>query len=87
MDDRAVGQRIRERHSHFEDVCARAVERGDDAFRARQIGIAGGDVGDEPWRAVAANARKGFRQPACPERVEGSLQRLVHALQVLVAAA
>jgi hypothetical protein len=47
LDDRAIGERVGERHTHFDDVGAAAGHRGEHAGRAFTIGIAGGDVGHQ----------------------------------------
>ena len=70
LDHRAVGQRIRERHADLEHVGPGAIERAQDPFGPREVGIAGGDVRHEARRlAVAQPARTSRRcAPACTMR-------------------
>ena len=91
LDHRAVGQRIRERHADLEDVGAGAIERLQDLGRARQVGIAGGHVGDEPGCCSPARSRA-KRSSIRDRRVSRASARpgrklLLHRVHVLVAAA
>ena len=91
LDHRAVGERIRERHADFEHVGAGAIERLQDLGRARQVGIAGGRVGDEARRASRRRSRAKVSAQtvarSCSHPLAPSPQALLHRVHVLVAAA
>jgi hypothetical protein len=62
LDHRTVCQRIRERHTDFENVCASTVERQQDVARTDKVGVSCGRIGHQPTVAVRPQLRETLRQ-------------------------
>jgi hypothetical protein len=77
LDDRSVGQGVRERDSQLEDVCAAALELEGDLDRPVQARVARRDEGDERLLPLGAKGREAFGDP-CHEgpRSDGEAEAL-----------
>ena len=59
LDDRSVGQRIRERDAHFQDIRPGGVQALEDGCRPRQVRVPRGDVGHQTRPVLRAHSREG----------------------------
>ena len=75
LDRRTVGHRIGERHAELDQVGARRRQPAQDVHRGAEIGIAGGDEGDQPAAPLLAQRGEAPRDALLAERAHSVIPK------------